>query len=137
MNESNKPVRHFRDLMVYQNALRTGLRIFELTKRFPNEERFALTDPIRRSSRSVGAKIAEAGRKRRYAAAFVSKLSDSEAEAAETQVHIEFGWHHGSIQEVEFQEIDKAYELVIGQLVRMIDRPEKWVVGPKKNGNPK
>src|ERR1043166_7610735 len=83
-----KAIRHFRDLDVYQNALETGLRVYELSKKFPNEERYALTDQIRRSSRSVCANIAEAWRKRRYTAAFISKLSDSES--AETQVHIEF-----------------------------------------------
>ena len=129
-----KPIRHFRDLDVYQNGLQTGLRVFELSKHFPNDERFALTDQIRRSSRSVCANIAEAWRKRRYTAAFISKLSDSEGEAAETQVHIEFAFRHGYISDAEFQAIDNAYERVFGQLVRMIDHPEKWVIGPRKNG---
>src|SRR5437870_5663628 len=79
--ETGKPVRHFRDLDVYQNALTAGLRIYELSKKFPGEERYALIDQIRRSSRSVCANIAEAWRKRRYEAAFVSKLSDTETEA--------------------------------------------------------
>src|SRR5437870_12116296 len=78
---AKKPVRHFRDLDVYQNALAAGLRVYELTKKFPGEERYALTDQIRRSSRSVCANIAEGWRKRRYEAAFVSKLSDAETEA--------------------------------------------------------
>jgi four helix bundle protein len=131
---ARKPVKHFRDLDVYQNAFQTGLRVFELSKQFPNDERFALTDQIRRSSRSVCANIAEAWRKRRYTAAFISKLSDSEGEAAETQVHIEFAFRHGYISDAEFQAIDDAYERVLGQLVRMIDHPEKWVIGPRKNG---
>jgi len=129
-----KTVRHFRDLDVYQNALATGLRSYELSKKFPVEERYALTDQIRRSSRSVCANIAEAWRKRRYTAAFISKLSDSEGEAAETQVHIEFAFRHGYISDAEFQAIDNAYERVLGQLVRMIDHPEKWVIGARKNG---
>ena len=132
--EAAKPIRHFRDLDVYQNALATGLRVYELSKKFPVEERYALTDQIRRSSRSVCANIAEAWRKRRYTAAFISKLSDSEGEAAETQVHIEFAFRHGYISDAEFQAIDNAYERVLGQLVRMIDHPEKWVIGPRKNG---
>jgi len=131
MSDDRKPVRHFRDLDVYQNALQTGLHVFGLTKQFPNEERFALTDQIRRSSRSVCANIAEAWRKRRYTAAFISKLNDAEGEAAESQVHIEFAFHHGYVSEAEFQEIDEAYERVLGQLVRMIDHPEKWVIGTK------
>jgi four helix bundle protein len=88
---ATKAIRHFRDLDVYQNALAAGLRVYERSERFPTEERYALTDQIRRSSRSVFANIAEAWRKRRYEAAFVSKLSDAETEAAETQVHAEFG----------------------------------------------
>ncbi len=137
MNEARKPVRHFRDLEVYQNALRVGLRVFALTKRFPGEERFALTDQIRRSSRSVCANIAEAWRKRRYTAAFVAKLSDAEGEAAETQVHIEFALHHQYVTEAEFHEVDEECERILGQLVRMIDHPEKWVVGARKESDQK
>jgi four helix bundle protein len=133
MSEQRKPVRHFRDLEVYQNALKTGLRVFELSKHFPSEERFALVDQIRRSSRSVCANIAEAWRKRRYAAAFVSKLSDAEGEAAETQVHLEFAFRHGFFDERTFRQIDDAYDKIIGQLVKMIDHPEKWVIGARKN----
>ena len=88
-NNIMKGIRHFRDLDVYQGAMALVMRVFELAKHFPNEERYALTDQIRRSSRSVCANLAEAWRKRRYQAAFVSKLDDAEAEAAETQVHIE------------------------------------------------
>jgi four helix bundle protein len=127
-----KAIRHFRDLDVYQNALETGLRVYELSKKFPDDERYALTDQIRRSSRSVCANIAEAWRKRRYIAAFISKLSDSEGEAAETQVHLEFAVRHGYISHAEFEAIDDAYEHILGQLVSMIDRPEKWVIGVRK-----
>ena len=91
---ARRPIRHFRDLEVYQNALKAGLRVYGLSKNFPPEERYSLTDQIRRSSRSVCANLAEAWRKRRYEAAFISKLSDAEGEAAETQVHLEFGFHH-------------------------------------------
>jgi len=126
--EAAKPIRHFRDLDVYQNALATGLRVYELSKKFPAEERYALTDQIRRSSRSVCANIAEAWRKRRYEAAFVSKLSDAETEAAETQVHAEFAFHHGYLSREEFLKVDDAYEKIIGQLVKMIDQPQKWLI---------
>jgi len=128
-----KAIRHFRDLDVYQNALETGLRVYELSKKFPDDERYALIDQIRRSSRSVCTNIAEAWRKRRYTAAFISKLSDSEGEAAETQVHIEFAFRHSYIGDAEFQAIDNAYEHILGQLVRMIDHPEKWVLGTRKD----
>jgi len=126
--ETGKPVRHFRDLDVYQNALTAGLRIYELSKKFPGEERYALIDQIRRSSRSVCANIAEAWRKRRYEAAFVSKLSDAETEAAETQVHAEFAFRQGYLPRNEFLKVDDAYEKIIGQLVKMIDQPHKWLI---------
>ena len=126
--EAAKPIRHFRDLDVYRNALATGLRVYELSKKFPAEERYALTDQIRRSSRSVCANIAEAWRKRRYEAAFVSKLSDAETEAAETQVHAEFAFHHAYLSREDFLKIDNAYEKIIGQLVKMIDQPQKWLI---------
>ncbi|PYL58735.1 MAG: four helix bundle protein [Verrucomicrobia bacterium] len=123
-----KSIRHFRNLDVYQNALATGLRVYELSKKFPAEERYALTDQIRRSSRSVCANIAEGWRKRRYEAAFVSKLSDAETEAAETQVHAEFAFRHGYLSQDEFLKVDDAYEKIIGQLVKMIDQPQKWLI---------
>jgi len=125
---ARKTIRHFRGLDVYQNALTAGLRIYELSKKFPGEERYALTDQIRRSSRSVCANIAEAWRKRRYEAAFVSKLSDAETEAAETQVHAEFAFRHDYLSRDEFLEVDDAYEKIIGQLVKMIDQPHKWLI---------
>jgi four helix bundle protein len=73
------------------------------------------------------------GAKRRYTAAFISKLSDSESEAAETQLHIKFAFRHGYISHADFQATDDAYEHILGQLVRMIDHPEKWVIGMRKN----
>ncbi|HEX8196634.1 MAG TPA: four helix bundle protein [Pyrinomonadaceae bacterium] len=81
---SVKIIRH-QDLDVYRKAFDASMQIFELSKDFPKEETYSLTDQVRRSSRSVCANIAEAWRKRRYQAAFISKLNDCEAEAAETQ----------------------------------------------------
>src|SRR5919108_1374395 len=83
-------IQSHRDLDVYRKAFDTAMNIFELSKSFPKEETYSLTDQIRRASRSVCANLAEAWRKRRYEAAFISKLSDVEAEVAETQVWIEF-----------------------------------------------
>jgi four helix bundle protein len=125
---ARKPIRHFRDLDVYQNALATGLRAYELSKKFPPEEKYFLTDQIRRSSRSVCANLAEAWRKRRYEAALVTKLSDTEGEAAETQVHLEFAFRHRYVSRDEFLGVDDAYERICAQLVRMIDEPEKWLI---------
>lgn len=87
--EKRRPITSYRELDVYKMAIDGAVRIFELTKALPVEERYSLVDQIRRSSRSVCANIAEAWRKRRYEAAFVSKLSDAETEAAETQVWAE------------------------------------------------
>jgi four helix bundle protein len=125
---ARKAIRHFRDLEVYQNALAAGLRVYELSKKFAAEEKYSLTDQIRRSSRPVCANIAEAWRKRRYEAAFVSKLSDSEGEAAETQVHLEFAFHHRDVSRDEFLSVDDAYEKICAQLVRMIAEPKKWLI---------
>jgi four helix bundle protein len=84
-----KHARSFRDLLVYQKARRVAKDVFELTKGFPTEERFSLTDQVRRSSRSVGAQITEAWAKRRYEKHFVSKLTDADGEQQETQHWLE------------------------------------------------
>jgi four helix bundle protein len=123
-------IKHYRELNVYQNAMTWVVKTFELTKKFPAEERFSLTDQIRRSSRSVCTNLAEAWRKRRYQAAFISKLSDSETEAAETQVHVEVAWRCGYISEAQFHEMDEAYDHILGQVVKMADQPEKWLIRP-------
>jgi len=107
--------------------------VFELTMTLPAEERYSLTDQVRRSSRSACANIAEAWRKRRYQAAFVSKLNDSEGEAAETQVHLEIAWRSGYLKPETFAELDDAYDKVMGQLVRMIEQPDKWIIKTPPN----
>ena len=119
-------IRHFRELEVYQLAMETSMKIFETSKSFPNEERYSLTDQIRRSSRSVCANIAEAWRKRRYPNAFVSKLSDADSEAAETQVWLEFALKCSYLDQNLFDELTKAYDNTMGKLVNMMARPEQW-----------
>jgi four helix bundle protein len=104
------------------------MQIFELSKGFPKVEMYALTDQIRRSSRSVCANLAEAWRKRRYEGAFVSKLSDSEAEAAETQVWLEFAQRCGYLAPDAVAALDKAYDDIIRTIVGMITHPETWVI---------
>ena len=128
-------VRHYRELDVYQNAMNLAMEVFEQTKRWPSEERFNLIDQIRRSSRSVCTNLAEAWRKRRYKAAFVAKLSDSETEAAESQVSAEIALRCRYWDENLFCEIDEGYEKVIAQIIRMADQPEKWLIKPRKGGN--
>jgi four helix bundle protein len=121
-------IRSHRDLDVYKRAFATAMKIFHLSKRFPKEETFSLTDQGRRSSRSVCANLAEAWRKRRYQAAFISKLSDSKTEAAETQVWLEFALECNYLDRETFDELDAAYEGVIGSIVHMINHPESWVI---------
>lgn len=112
-------------------AIKGTLKIFEITKTFPSEERFNLTDQARRSTRGVCTKIAEAWRKRRYIAAFISKLNDAETEAAETQVHLEIALQSGYINQQTFDELDKYYDQIIGKLVRMIEKPDVWLIKSK------
>jgi four helix bundle protein len=127
--------RHFRDLDVYQGGMDLVMRISKISKNFPKEERFALTDQIRRSSRSACANLAEEWRKRRYRAAFVLKLNDAETEAGESQVHIEIALRHGYIDQQEFKELDDGYEKVQSQIINMIDHADRWVIKPRRSRN--
>ena len=126
-------VRH-QDLDVYRKAFEAAMEVFEITKNFPKEETYSLTDQIRRSSRSVCSNIAEAWRKRRYEAAFVSKISDSEGEAAETQTWIEFSVRCGHIERETGKSLYTRYDEIISMLVSMISKAPKWVLptGQKK-----
>lgn len=114
--------------MAYTRAFDAAMRIFTLTKAFPKEETYSLTDQIRRSSRSVCANLAEAWRKRRYEAAFIAKLGDSEAEAAETQTWIQFAVRCEYLTREVGQELFREYDAVLGMLVSMIRKPEDWVL---------
>ena len=124
---SGKIIRH-QDLEVYKKAFAAGMRIFELSKSFPREEMYSLTDQIRRSSRSVCSNIAEAWRKRRYEAAFIAKLSDSEGEAAETQTWLEFSVRCEYMEKEIGRELFKEYDDIISMLVSMINNPQKWIL---------
>lgn len=128
MGTPKQNIRSYRDLRVYQAAMELAIEIFQLSKSFPAEERYSLVDQIRKSSRSVCANLAEAWRKRRYQAAFVSKLSDSESEAAETQVWLEFSFRCGYIEKRTFEDLDRRYENILPQLVRMIVDADSWVI---------
>ena len=124
---SAKIVKH-QNLEVYKKAFDAAMRIFEISKQFPKEETFSLTDQIRRSSRSVCSNIAEAWRKRRYEAAFVAKLSDSEGEAAETQTWLEFAVRCGYLEKETGRELFKTYDEIISMLVSMINNTDAWVL---------
>ncbi len=128
MEKRKSNIRHFRELDVYQLAMNAAMRIFEVSKLFPIEERYSLTDQIRRSSRSVCTNLAEAWRKRRYSNAFVSKLSDADAEAAETQVWLEFAFKCEYISQKLFDELDAVYDNILGKLVKMMSRPDQWTI---------
>ena len=130
---NRKPIQSHRDLEVYQLALDVAMQIFELSKKFPVEERYSLTDQIRRSSRSVCANLSEAWRKRRYEGAFVSKLSDSEAEAAETQTWIEFAVRCNYLDVQVGRELYQHYNQILGTLVNMINNPSMWLLPVSKN----
>jgi four helix bundle protein len=121
-------INSYRDLRVYQNAMHVAMRIFELTKQFPSEEKYAEVDQIRRSSRSVCANIAEAWRKRRYQAAFIAKLSDAESEACETQVWIEFSFKCRYLNDTTRDELEQGYEQILSQLVRIVEEADKWLI---------
>lgn len=121
-------VQSYKELRVYQAAMQAAMRIFELTKSFPIEERYSLTDQIRTASRSVCANIGEAWRKRRYRAHFISKLSDSEGEAEETRVWLEISLNCGYMSEADASDLDQKYDRILGQLVNMIDHPEQWTI---------
>lgn len=123
-----KVFRSHKELEVYQSAFKSSMEIYHLTKIFPKDEIFSLTSQIRRSSRSVSANIAEAFRKRRYEKAFVSKLSDSEAEAAETQVWLDYSLVCGYITETDYHKLFNDYDNILGKLVNMMNQPEKWSI---------
>ena len=115
-------------LEVYRKAFETAMVIFELSKKFPKEETYSLTDQIRRSSRSVCANLAEAWRKRRYEASFISKLNDVEAEAAETQTWLEFALACGYLKKEEASDLRSTYERIIGTVVGMINHADSWIL---------
>ena len=121
-------IRTHKDLDVYQLSFEAGMQIFELSKNFPKEEKYSLTDQIRRSSRSVSGNIAEAWRHRRYPKSFISKLSISEGEAAETQVWLDYAFSCEYIKDEIHKELYLKYDNIIGKLVNIIRYPEKWSI---------
>jgi len=123
---SGKRIRSHRELDVYRMAFESAMRIFEVSKSFPVEEKYSLTDQIRRSSRSVCANITEAYRKRRYPKAFISKLSDAEGEAAETQTWLDFSIKCGYMSSDQYKRLNEEYDFIIGKIVNMSRYPEMW-----------
>ncbi len=121
-------IKDHKELEIYKKAFDAAMEIFHLSKKFPVEERYSLTDQIRRSSRSVCANLAEAWRKRRYKAAFVAKLNDCESEAAETQTWIEFAVKCNYMNVEDGRRIYGTYNQVLAGLVNMINNPTPWLM---------
>ena len=121
-------INSYKDLRVFNDAFELVMEIFQMTKSFPSEEKYSFTDQIRRSSRSVCNNLGEAWRKRRYKAAFIAKLSDSETEACETQISLQFAQRCNYIPKETLINFESRYEKVIAMLVRMIDDADKWLI---------
>jgi len=119
-------IKTHRDLNVFKLSFEAGMDVFEITKSFPKEETYSLTDQIRRSSRSVSGNVAEVFRKRKYPKSFISKLSDSEGEAAETQVWLDYALKCKYIGETEHATLNEKYDHIIGMLVKMSLNPDNW-----------
>ena len=119
-------IRRHTELKVYQFSFKAGMEIFRITKNFPKEEMYSLTDQIRRSSRSVSGNLAEAFRKRKYPKHFVSKLSDCEGEAAETQVWLDYAHQCEYIDKQLHENLIDQYDHILAMLVNMGTKPEEW-----------
>ena len=119
-------INSFKDLIVYQKAYKLAMEIFELTKAFPKEEKYSLTDQIRRSSRSVTSCIAESWAKRRYIKSFVNKLTDSLGEEYETEVWLDYSKDAKYITVEKHTELISGYDEVRKMLISMINNPDKW-----------
>lgn len=122
-----QPLKGHRDLKVYQLAYKLAMDIFKASKSFPKEEKYSLTDQIRRSSRSISANIAEGFRKRQYPKMFVSKLADADGEAAETQVWLDFARDCEYMLPELHAELIKGYEDIGKMLGTMMSMPEKFM----------
>ena len=123
---TKEPIKSHKDLKSDQKAFFAAMKIFELSKKFPKEEKYSLTDQIRRSSRSVCANLAEAWRKRRYEPAFIAKLNDSEGEAAETQTWLDFAVECEYLEPETGQELSNIYDEILAILGKIINNLEPW-----------
>ncbi len=121
-----KRIGSVRELDVYHLAFETAMQIFIISNRFPREEKYSLTDQIRRSSRSACTNLAEGWRKRKYKAVFINRLSDAEQEAAETQTWLEFAWKCGYLDGNAFRELDEKYEHIFAMLYTMEQKADSF-----------
>jgi four helix bundle protein len=126
MKDRAKTLNAVGDLEVYKLGFDIAMKIFEVSKTFPKEERYSLTDQIRRSSRSVCANLAEGWRKRRYKAVFINKLLDSAQEAAETQTWLQFAFQCKYINNELFEELNEKYEHIFAMLNTMEKKADSF-----------
>src|SRR5438093_2419940 len=126
--EPSRKIQHHWQLDVFKLSREGAKRFFELSKRFPKEETYSLTDQGRRSSRPVSAQIAEAWRRRKYEAVFVNKLNESEGEAAETQGWLEYAVKCGYLNRNKGRQIHRTYDRILGKFVTMGNNPKRWVL---------
>jgi four helix bundle protein len=134
MDETKKRterINSVRDLEVYKLAFATAMDIFQISKTFPPEEKFSLTDQIRKSSRSVCTNLSEGWRKRRYKAVFVNKISDAMQEGSETQTWLDFCLACEYIDKDTFERLDAEYEKILGMLNSMEMKADKFCLPPK------
>lgn len=126
MSNKKSHYRGYRDLKVYKMSYQLALDVHEITKRYPKEERYSLTDQIRRSSRSVPGNLAEAWKKRRYEKAFIAKVIDAAGEAGETEVWLDFSMDFGYLDAAKHDELMERYDEVNKMLYGMIDKADKF-----------
>lgn len=119
-------IKFHQDLKVFQKSFESSMTIYELSKSFPKEELYSLTDQLRRSSRSVSSNISEAWGKRKYEKSFIAKLTDSEGEARETQTWLQFSLACKYINEEQFNNLNIQYNQIIGMLVIMMNQSKNW-----------
>jgi four helix bundle protein len=132
--EKQKPkkIQYHWQLDVYKLSVQAAMEIYQLSKSFPKEERYSLTDQIRRSSRSVSGQIAEGWRRRKYEAAFVNKMNEAEGEAAETQVWLQYSVNCEYISKEDGARLHRTYDKIIGKLVTMGNHPEQWCLNQRR-----
>ena len=119
-------------LDAYKLSVEAAMEIFEMTKSFPKEEMYSLTDQIRRASRSVSSQIGEGWKRRKYEGAFINKINEAEGEAAEAQVWIEYSVKCNYISRKKGEVLHKKYNFIIGKLVIMGNNSSTWILHQKK-----
>lgn len=128
-------IKYHKDLIVYQKSFSAAMDIFKISKSFPKEETYSLTDQIRRSSRSVSANITEAWRKRRYEKSFINKLNDADGEAAETQNWLDFAFACDYIDKENYEKLYKQYDEILSIIISMTNHSKKWTFSEQKPKN--